>query len=247
MSDLLPLVATVLRDKAALDAQNEIKELKNRLEIAEAATRLEIIYDAENTDDESFNTEPFVCASVPFANGSFDRRKLTWDIPFDSTATYSIKLSHLRQVSICVGGGFPILNMDDASMKLFGTQLQFTNTDEETPQIHLSAYDMQLSFALVGCDRSVWEPWTQLQPPMPLHLFFDTFCLNCADANAMFLRVRFNAASIRGPLQRLLPPESRSAVVAKMTRKGKSRKGNKSMYQSIFCRLFKRTGKRRLP
>ena len=208
MSGLLPLVATVLRDQAALDAQKEIKELKARLE--EAATHVEIIFDA-NLAHARFCITPAVMASKQFAKGSLSKQ-LAWQVQFHRSR--AAKLSQLEKISVCVGGGFPIMSLCDAAMDP-KTQIHFEQDDQE---ICICVYDMQLVVGLIDFSRAEWERVYQTHPIMTPQSFFGKFCSIHADARAIFVGVRFNAKAFRGPLRRLLPPESRDTVVAAMTR-----------------------------
>lgn len=175
---------------------------------------VEVVYDAINRNEESFCTAPFVCASVPFANGRFDKETLGWEVQFDATARSKCRLSHLRQISVCAGGGFPILSIHDTAKGLLDCRIFFTNTLGDSPHISVCVYDIGLTFAIEGCPRSKWEPYSRVSPVMPLYAFLDTFCRVCADAEVVFLGVEFNAKAMRGPLKRLLPPESRSVIEA---------------------------------
>lgn len=102
MSDLLPLVTEVLRDRAALDAQEELRALQLQLQTARA---VEVI--GVRQDDGAF----VVYASGQFTEGKYDHNPNLFQVDLQTMAP--CRLADLRTCRICVGGGFPLESLDD--------------------------------------------------------------------------------------------------------------------------------------
>ena len=212
MSDLLPLlVATSVRDKVLLDAKDELDNLQKRVEVA---TSIEIVHDAtgEESDDKIV-----VYASEPFDKGTYD--EIFWKVSFSNDNHLVCKLSDLQHCHICVGGGFTIFDFASSDYEAYLDKIIDGGDDDGGDvEIRVSCvrpFNLWVTLGIQNlpeaADHRSWEHF--VGEPFDLEWFTTLRPMEYPEAQVRFKSVRFEASSIRGPLQRLLPPRRRKEPI----------------------------------
>ena len=125
-SDLLPLVATVLNDKVAADAHDEINSLRRRNAILSSVNIMQQrSYSTDNTDnnreDNAHDDDDVTIASAQFQNGWFENNArgwfgtnaVLWRVDFNSLPPFPCRLADLQSCYVNAGGGFSVADFSD--------------------------------------------------------------------------------------------------------------------------------------
>lgn len=214
ISDLLPLVAVALNDKAAADAA---KELDTALKERDTAHRIEVLRARNNGDDEDENEETVVYASALFEDGKYLAHNTNlWRIDLRQDDQFVCRLADLRDCHVCVGGGFPVASLDDqlphtaGFQGFFGDKFNDDEGDEIAVSFCFSPHTIWLSVLIHGWPREEWEAVIRadnIGPDDTMEFLVDTVATQYPDATVEFSDMCFVTGSIHGALKRLLPPK----------------------------------------
>jgi hypothetical protein len=212
ISDLLPLMAVALNDKAAADAA---KELDTALKERDTAHRVEVLRARNNGDDEDENEETIVYASALFEDGHYCGN--LWSINLRQDDQFVCRLADLRDCHVCVGGGFPVASVDEqlphtAGFQVFidGDEISDDEGDELTVSFCFSPHSIWLRVLIHGWPREDWEVVIRADnvgPDDVMEFLVDTVAAQYPDATVEFTGMCFVTKTIRGALRRLLPPK----------------------------------------
>lgn len=202
MSDLLPLVAEVLKDKVLTDTQKEIAGLQDQVQTFRA---VEVIQELDNGAG-------IVLAAGDFSRGSFRRNRHHWDIGLKGKN--KCRLSDLQKCSVTVGGGFPVatLNCHEHGRPRSQVEIHF---DEESDMIEVRFYFLPGKTWILGCihgwPRGEWQPLVPLltlQAQRSERLFLDTLGNHsCPEAWMEFHTVTFDVDRIPRAMKQLIPKD----------------------------------------
>lgn len=218
MSDLLPLVVTVLNDQAAIDAMKEISDLKRQLKSASA---IEVIgWDEENPDKA-----PTVFASGQFEDGLYSNNPNLWQVDLHNTA--GCRLVDLRGCRICVGGGIPLESLDDQqdNRAYLAGVLDLSADDTDTSKVVRVCFcpnSTWLSLVVHGWPRQNWEAAVrgeQFDADGVISFLVDTIAPEFPEATVSFDHILMVERHIPVAFQRFLSPES--LMVARAERIGR--------------------------
>jgi hypothetical protein len=215
ISDLLPLMAVALNDKAAADAA---KELATALKERDTAHRVEVLRARDNGGDEDENEDTIVYASALFEDGHYlPHNTNLWSINLRQDDQFVCRLADLRDCHVCVGGGFPVATLDDqlphtAGFQVFidGNESSDDEGDEVKVSFCFSPHSIWLSVLIHGWPREEWEAVIQednVGPDDTMEFLVDTVANQYPDATVEFSDMCFVTKSIHGALKRLLPPK----------------------------------------
>jgi len=208
MSDLLPLVATVLKDKVAVDAQNEITHLRDRLNLAQA---VEIIctFPTNSNEGEDFR----VYASGSFVDGNYSGNPNLFQVDL-KPQNYTCKLSELRGCQICVGGGFPVASLDDLDFdnppfEVIIASIEDEDSDEKVFRLCFSPNTIWLEVVVKGWPKSAWQTLVEEDPDWEsgegVAYLVDQVSPKFPEATVEFTSVCFVAKNIQSTIKRLIP------------------------------------------
>ncbi|KAL9179587.1 hypothetical protein ACHAXT_008877 [Thalassiosira profunda] len=225
MSDLLPLVAAILKDKAALEASEEIATLRKE---RDASRRVEIIHAREGDigEVEGEGDEVVVYASGRFEDGSYGRNANLWEVQLQSNEALGDEclLADLTGCQVCVGGGFPVANFTDPEM--FQGWLHDTDEDDyEGPppdgavgmRFCFSPYSTWVTIWIRGWPKEEWEAEIRdgdMDPNESVRFLIDDVASQYPEAMVKFKEVGFVTRHIHGALKRLLSPRRKAKVRA---------------------------------
>jgi len=206
MSDLLPLlVAVSVRDKVLTDAKEELEKLHKRDDVA---TSIEVVHDAVDGHGKIL-----VYASGKFEEGTYDEifekreydGEIFWKVSFNHPRVY--KLFDLNYCHICVGGGFSIFEFSSEDYR--EAWLDGTNNegDLELRVRSLQPFNLWVTFCIRGVPENRWQH--SVGKEFYLEPMVEEMMTDYPEATVEFQSVRFEASTIRGPLQRLLPPRQK--------------------------------------
>lgn len=230
MSDLLPLVLTTFRDKAVVDALDELEQLKKE---RDASRTIEVI--RSNDLDKEEHSDMIIYASGLFSDGKYSYDVLgagfqrdayhgeieEFQVDLKAHPTNTCLLSDLRYCEIIVGGGFPICRFDEED-----DDYQFVEgfiadaaahdanpNDEVDFQItfHVKPYETYLNCTVKGIPMAVWEEWLEDNNIHPLSLEFES--RNFPQASITFDQIAFGKKDIHGALKRLFPSDRRHEIL----------------------------------
>ena len=225
ISDLLPLVAVALSDKAAADATRELATAREERDIPR---KVEVIRCLDNGEDEDEDDEAVVFASALFEDGQYAGNTNLWDVTLEQNSNNTCRLADLRDCHICVGGGFPVATLDDEFRNDAGFQGWVDGEDSETTgdacavSFCFSPYSMWLGVLIHGWPREEWEAFIQADSYHPddvCHHLVDIIAAQHPEATVEFKKVSFVAKHIHGALKRLLPPKRKEEVRADRDRR----------------------------
>ncbi len=232
ISDLLPLVAVTLNDKAAADA---CVELATAQEERDTPRKVEVIRAINNGEDEDEDDEAVVYASAMFEDGQYARNTNLWDVTLEQNSNNTCLLADLRDCHICVGGGFPVATLDDnfpndAGFHAFvnGNEGSFDGDDNESTSdacevsIRFNPYSIWLSVLIHGWPREEWEAFIQADTYGTgdvFHYLVEIVAAQYPDTAVEFKEVTFVAIHIHGALKRLLSPKRKEEVRADRDRR----------------------------
>jgi hypothetical protein len=211
ISDLLPLMAVALNDKAAADAA---KELATALKERDTAHRVEVLRARNNGDDEDENGETIVYASALFEDGKYlPNNTNLWSINLRQDDTFVCRLADLRDCHVCVGGGFPVASLrHTAGFQAFfdGNDISGGVGDELMVSFCFSPHCIWLHVLIHGWPRAEWEAFIRadnVDPDDTMEFLVDTVATQYTDATVEFNIINFVTGSIHGALKRLVPPK----------------------------------------
>ncbi len=227
ISDLLPLVAVALNDKAAADAYEELTVAREERDIPR---KVEVIRCLNNGEDEDEDDEAVVFASAMFEDGEYSRNTNLWEVKMEKNSNNTCRLADLRDCHICVGGGFPVATLDDEFPNDAGFDAFVYGEDSESTSSSgacvasfcFSPYSIWLKVLIYGWPREEWEAFIQADtygPDYICHYLVDIVAAQHPDARVEFKSVAFVAKHIHGALKRLLPPNRKEEVRADRDRR----------------------------
>jgi len=212
MSDLFPLVAEVLKDKASLDALEEIAKLKEKSDIGQS---VEVIRSVQYYEEDK---DRVVYASGLLKNGKFS-------VNHDNFGMFEVNFVNnnecpiidLRDCQLCFGGGFPV-----------GEQLGYSkgwsdwNEDDNSLLITIRFLpdDTILTLMLLGWPSDDYEAKIQSNELDPNNIVMDylinMLAFEYPNAIVRFKNVSFREKKILGPLNRFLTLEEKRATMHEM-------------------------------
>ena len=242
ISDLLPLVAVALNDKAAADAA---KELDAALKERDTAHRVEVLRARNNGGDEDENEETIVYASALFEDGKYLAHNTNlWSLDLRQGSV--CRLADLRDCHVCVGGGFPVASLDDqlphtAGFQVFidGNESSDDEGDEVKVSFCFSPHSIWLSVLIHGWPREEWEAFIRADivgPDDTMKYLVDTVATRYPDATVEFSDMNFVTKSIHGALKRLLPPKRVMEVRAEREKHWSKNQSNSLRAQLLVAR-----------
>eukprot|EP00985_Skeletonema_marinoi_P032261 scaffold39084_cov200-Skeletonema_marinoi.AAC.7 len=219
ISDLLPLVAAALNDKAAADAAKELAAAREERDIPR---KVEVIRSLNNSDDEDEDGDIVVYSSGMFEDGQYARNTNLWDVTLEQNSSNICRLADLRDCHICVGGGFPVASLDDI-LPNNATFEGWINGEDRRQGISGDACEVSFCFCphtiwlvilIHGWPREAWEAVIQeddydQDDQHVVHFLVENVAEQYPDATVEFKTVTFVTGSIHGALKRLLPPKLR--------------------------------------
>ena len=238
-SDLLPLVATVLNDKVAADAHDEINSLRRRNALLSSVNIIQQRSNSSNVDninddgDDDAHDDGVAIASAQFQNGWFDDNYNWWRVEFNSSPPFSCRLADLKSCYVNVGGGFPVADFGanffdgrwDYSRSAVTSMIEKYDGDN-TKLADFSMGDgvcgvrVSLGIAVHGWPREDWEETLRIHDDLDDHgeLIVDYLVEEVAnkfpDATIEFIDVNFLISTMRGALRKLIPDRRTLEVVA---------------------------------
>jgi len=218
ISDLLPLIAVALNDKAAADAYEELATAREERDIPR---KVEVTRCLINGEDEDEDAEAIVFASAMFEDGKYGINPNLWDVTLEQNSNNTCRLADLRDCHICVGGGFPVATLDDEFPNDAGFQgfvdgeTSESTSDACAVSFCFSPYSTWLGLWIHGWPREEWEAFIQSPSYGPddiCHYLVDIVADQHPEATVEFREVSFVARYIHGALKRLLPPKRKEEV-----------------------------------
>ena len=227
-SDLLPLVATVLNDKVAADAHDEINSLRRRNALLSSVN---IIQKRSNSD-----VDDVTIASAQFQNGLDHNNPYWWRVGLNSSPPFSCRLADLKSCYVNVGGGFPVADFGDRK-----TFEEFWGFSEGAVTSTIKKYDgdnTKLASFFMGNGVRFWlsavvhgwprEDWKNAMIELDDYLEHDAIddshtnvdylvevvADKFPDATIEFVEVAFEISSMRGAFRKLIPDRRMLEVVA---------------------------------
>ncbi|KAL3913981.1 MAG: hypothetical protein SGARI_000368 [Bacillariaceae sp.] len=210
MSDLFPLVATVLKDKAAVDAQKEVEDLKKQL------GAVKIVRSKLGAEDDDDSDSEIVFASGQFQDGKLGKKKnLWWKVDLEASSD-PCSFSDLLDIDMCVGGGFPLTNFSHRLEKLDLHLDGNVYAGEDAPvEFYFRDRNISLGALVKGWPRQEWEPWFQ-NKDMGTHAFLrfltENVRMKYPEATFQFRYVFFLADEYRRSLKQLVPASRRKKL-----------------------------------
>ena len=216
-SDLLPLVATVLNDKVAADAHDEINSLRRRNALLSSVN---IIQKRSNSD-----VDDVTIASAQFQNGLDHNNPYWWRVGLNSSPPFSCRLADLKSCYVNVGGGFPVADFGDRK-----TFEEFWGFSEGAVTSTIKKYDgdntklvsfimgdgvcgvgVSLDIAVHGWPREDWEETLRIHDGLDddgnflVDYLVEEVAAKFPDATIEFVEVSFLISTMRGALRKLIP------------------------------------------
>jgi len=229
ISDLLPLVAAALNDKAAADAAKELAAAREERDIPR---KVEVIRSLNNGGDEDEDEDVVVYSSGMFEDGQYARNTNLWDVTLEQNSSNICSLANLRDCHICVGGGFPVASLDH-TLPNNATFEGWINGEDRRQGISGDACEVSFCFCphtiwlvilIHGWPREAWEAVIQeddydQDDQHVVHFLVENVAEQYPDATVEFKTVAFVAGNIHGALKRLLPPKRKEEVRADRDRR----------------------------
>jgi len=235
MSDLLPLVVATLRDRVAVDAAEEIANLKRQLAVSRSVEILRAAGDGEEDD------EAVVYASAQFLDGQYSFNPNLWQVDFvqrlddDDETTTTCRLADLRGCRICVGGGITLDSLDD-ELANRATYDGFFDPDDDADGDNSKAVKfcfcpntLWLTIVVHGWPREEWEAVIaadNVNPDDVMSFLVETVASDHPEATVEFKDICFTVRTVHGALKRLLPQQRREEVRAE--RDGRDHEANRA-------------------
>lgn len=204
MSDLLPLIAATLKDKVAVDAQNEIEKLRNQIKLLSA---VEIIHAIESED----NNQVVVYASGSFVDGEPDDDENLWEVNLEPGVT--CRVSDLRECQLCVGGGFPSVTFNDQGPNGEGGCEGWFEGETNMASLCFFPHSTWVEVAITGLPEGHMHEHFHTEDFITY--LVDTVAVAYPDTKIEFRSVAFVSGYIHGALKRLLPPQRRDEALAR--------------------------------
>jgi len=218
MSDLLPLALATIRDKAVVDAKDELDGLQKRLTRVEIIRRPKNIYNIKDEDE-----------AVVYASGHFDKGKYYgtskdwWRVDLPTKGTKACKLSDLYRCDICVGGGFPFASIEKNRNDLMSVA-KFVG-DCPVIIVRLSDWgrETRIRLCVHGCGpRKTW--WPVVCQSCPIDYLAEHIAPHYPNATIEFVSVRFLIGAMHGAFKRLLTPKRREEAEEEAREREKRKK-----------------------
>jgi len=236
MSDLVPALSAVIKEKSLVDAKEELADLykivdtADSIEIVHEATNIEndiVVYASAKLEDGDFVGHP----GNPLAAGDPDNLpdpNRFWEVPLNNNKSpTTCKLKDLAKCHICVGGGFAIQSL---------THAKYCFLQKRDDGIYCTMFFRAKFFVCVSIviDVSPQEPWLQdlglfraserAGPTYTVHNNFrETLANIFPEATVQITFVSFESKDIQAPLQRvkdieeLLPEASSRSSLSQTT------------------------------
>ena len=220
MSDLLPLIATVLKDKVAIEAREEIDGLKRDI-----ARSVEIV--RAQREDENEDSEVVVYASGQFQDGKYGGNANLWQVDLKSAAGQaSCRLVDLRECLLCVGGGFLLESLNDqqsnrAHYEGFLDRYDHDSDTSKTVSFCFCPNSTWLTIVVHGWPRESWQADVEEDTVYTITELVKIVGTKFPDATIEFLEVSFVSGNFHAALKRMLPPKRKTAVRAERDERGR--------------------------
>lgn len=193
------------------EAQDEVLRLHKELEISQS---VEIMRASNNDKNTNENEEFLIYASGQFKDGEYGSNPNLWEVELDNNATCLLK--DLRGCSICVGGGFPLANIDDqlANRAPFEVVIEFHNADDDNSiptSFCFCPNSLWLCTFVHGWPRKDWEAAIEAGELTDdfgedsFRYLVEIVASKYPEATIEFKCVAFVARHVKGALKRLLP------------------------------------------
>jgi len=239
-SDLLPLVATVLNDKVAADAHDEINSLRRRNAILSSVNIM------QQRSNSYVDNNDVTIASAQFQNGWFENNArgwfginaVLWRVDFNSLPPFSCRLADLQSCYVNAGGGFPVADFGDRE-----TFEKFWEFSGNAATSVIEKYDCDntkhvsfvmgngerrrfwLSAVVHGWPREHWkDAMIEMHDYVEHHNLLDSHtnvdylvevvAAKFPNATIEFLDIAFDISSMRGAFRKLIPDRRMLEVVA---------------------------------
>ena len=231
-SDLLPLVATVLNDKVAADAHDEINSLRRRNAILSSVNIIQHRSNSnvgDNDRQDNAHDDDVMIASAQFQNGRFGHNSFHnpnwWRVDLNSSPPFSCRLADLKSCYVNVGGGFPVADFGDS--KPFEGYWDFLRSADTSK---IEKYDgdntklvsfimgdgvcgvgVSLDIAVHGWPREDWEETLRIHDGLDddgnflVDYLVEEVAAKFPDATIEFVEVSFLISTMRGALRKLIP------------------------------------------
>ena len=241
-SDLLPLVATVLNDKVAADAHDEINSLRRRNALLSSVNIIQQRSNSSNVDninddgDDDAHDDGVAIASAQFQNGWFDDNYNWWRVEFNSSPPFSCRLADLKSCYVNVGGGFPVADFGNPNN--FEGRWDFSRSAVTSTIKKYDGDNTKLASFFMGNGVRFWlsavvhgwprEDWKNAMIELDDYLEHDAIddshtnvdylvevvADKFPDATIEFVEVAFEISSMRGAFRKLIPDRRMLEVVA---------------------------------
>mmetsp|Transcript_18479 Transcript_18479/g.28046 ORF Transcript_18479/g.28046 Transcript_18479/m.28046 type:complete len:329 (-) Transcript_18479:211-1197(-) len=250
ISDLLPLVAAALNDKAAADAAKELAAAREERDIPR---KVEVIRSLNNGGDEDEDEDVVVYSSGMFEDGQYARNTNLWDVTLEQNSSNICSLANLRDCHICVGGGFPVASLDH-TLPNNATFEGWINGEDRRQGISGDACEVSFCFCphtiwlvilIHGWPREAWEAVIQeddydQDDQHVVHFLVENVAEQYPDATVEFIAVTFAIRSIHGALKRLLPPKRKEQVRADREKRKIAREDWQGVLQFVESNMRER-------
>jgi len=234
-SDLLPLVAAVLNDKVAADANDEIDKLRGLLS-GDISRSVQIVQPIDNRNTENNNNnntntnngDLIVHASGQFQDGFYADNPVLWQVDLNNKLStegpspFTCRLADLKSCVVCVGGGFPVVDFDFGRKPFDGYLSADDSAESETGHVIHFCFgsdltSLWLTIVVHGWPRVEWEACIRLNSDRGLICSYlsEEVANNHPYATVEFKDATFVISSLIGsPIQQLLSPERLEQVTA---------------------------------
>lgn len=214
MSDLLPLVAQVLRDRVLNETEQELRALKTSV-----SRSVEVIRALPETEEE--DSEIVLYASAQFQDGKYGYNPVFWQVNFvehtgnvDQEPIQRCLLRDLRSIRVCVGGGFPMVSLDNHQPNRPGFEgfLDHDEVDGATTKAASFCFSPNATwFGIVihGWPRQAWESVVESGAPDPeslIDFLVDNVAVTYPDATVEFKDILLHKRLVFAAIKRLIPP-----------------------------------------
>eukprot|EP00980_Cylindrotheca_fusiformis_P017921 scaffold5688_cov104-Cylindrotheca_fusiformis.AAC.7 len=220
MSDLLPLVVATLKDKAAVDAQTEIAQLRKQLGQTYA---VEIILDREDTRLYGTDDKVTVFASGSLQEGGLCSVNPRWwrvYLQQDTSAT-PCKLEDVEKCCLCVGGGISVERLDKAVQDGVWDEEEdihdFTKDAVVDFFFHSSPY--LVTITIKGVPQEEWENLLrEYCVDETMEFITNQAAQHYPNTTVEFRHVSFLSTSMHAAFRRMLPADRRAEIDAEANR-----------------------------